>query len=156
VRQALDVFANQPAIARVLHVLDEVGLGYLRLGQPAGSLSGGEAQRLRLGRERATPAGGGCVYVLDEPTTGLHFDDIRKLLDVLQRIVDRGNTLVVIEHQLDVIAQADWVIELGPEAGEDGGRIVAEGSPEAIVHDRRGHTAAFLEPVLAEYRDGRK
>ncbi len=126
----------------------DVGLGYLSLGQSAPTLSGGEAQRVKLAAELARPDTGKTLYILDEPTTGLHFDDVRKLLDVLHRLADLGNTVVVIEHNLDVIKTADWVIDLGPEAGFDGGDLVAEGTPEAIVAHAKGHTARFLEPVL--------
>lgn len=131
--QALSLFANVPPIARILKILCDVGLGYLRLGQPANTLSGGEAQRVKLAAELARPDTGRTIYLLDEPTTGLHFDDLKRLLDVLNRLVDLGNTVVVIEHNLDVIKSADWVIDLGPEAGDEGGYIVAVGTPEDIV-----------------------
>jgi excinuclease ABC subunit A len=131
--QALSLFADVPRIARILKILCDVGLGYLRLGQPANTLSGGEAQRVKLAAELARPDTGRTIYLLDEPTTGLHFDDLKKLLDVLNRLVDLGNTVVVIEHNLDVIKSADWVIDLGPEAGDEGGYVVAVGTPEDIV-----------------------
>jgi len=130
---ALSLFANVPPIARILKILCDVGLGYLRLGQPANTLSGGEAQRVKLAAELARPDTGRTIYLLDEPTTGLHFDDLKRLLDVLNRLVDLGNTVVVIEHNLDVIKSADWVIDLGPEAGDEGGYVVAVGTPEDIV-----------------------
>ncbi|MGQ9505364.1 MAG: excinuclease ABC subunit UvrA [Thermogutta sp.] len=131
--EALSLFANVPPIVRILKILCDVGLGYLRLGQPANTLSGGEAQRVKLAAELARPDTGRTVYLLDEPTTGLHFDDLKRLLDVLNRLVDLGNTVVVIEHNLDVIKSADWVIDLGPEAGDAGGYVVAVGTPEDIV-----------------------
>ena len=130
---ALELFANVPKIRRILQTLSDVGLGYVSLGQSAATLSGGEAQRVKLAAELARPDTGKTLYILDEPTTGLHFDDVRKLLDVLHRLADLGNTVVVIEHNLDVIKTADWVIDLGPEAGLGGGDLVAEGTPEAVV-----------------------
>jgi excinuclease ABC subunit A len=145
---ALELFANVPKIRRILQTLSDVGLGYVSLGQSAATLSGGEAQRVKLAAELARPDTGRTLYILDEPTTGLHFDDVRKLLDVLHRLADLGNTVVVIEHNLDVIKTADWIIDLGPEAGLGGGDLVAEGTPEAVVAGGRGHTARFLNPVL--------
>ncbi|MGH9052957.1 MAG: excinuclease ABC subunit UvrA, partial [Acidimicrobiia bacterium] len=146
--QALRLFENQPRIARILQTLQDVGLGYIRLGQPAPTLSGGEAQRVKLSSELGRRATGRTFYILDEPTTGLHFEDVRKLLGVLQRLVDAGNTVVIIEHNLDVIKTADWVIDLGPEGGEEGGRIVAEGSPEKVAESPGSYTGKFLEEVL--------
>ena len=131
-----------------MQTLSDVGLGYISLGQSAPTLSGGEAQRVKLAAELARPDTGKTLYILDEPTTGLHFDDVRKLLDVIHRLADLGNTVVVIEHNLEVIKTADWVIDLGPEAGLGGGDLVAEGTPEAIVKNPRSHTGRFLEPVL--------
>ena len=131
--EALKLFENIPKIRRILQTLCDVGLDYLTLGQAAPTLSGGEAQRVKLAAELARPDTGRTLYLLDEPTTGLHFDDLAKLLEVLHRLVDLGNTVVVIEHNLDVIKQADWIIDLGPEAGDGGGRIVAAGTPEEIV-----------------------
>ncbi len=149
VSAALELFANVPRIRRILKTLDEVGLGYVSLGQAAPTLSGGEAQRVKLSAELARPDTGKTLYILDEPTTGLHFDDVRKLLDVVHRLADLGNTVVVIEHNLEVIKTADWVIDLGPEAGLEGGDLVAEGTPEEIVKNPRSHTGKFLAPVLA-------
>ena len=133
VAAALELFANVPRIRRILKTLDDVGLGYISLGQAAPTLSGGEAQRVKLAAELARPDTGSTLYILDEPTTGLHFDDVRKLLEVVHRLADLGNTVVVIEHNLEVIKTADWVIDLGPEAGLGGGDLVAEGTPEEIV-----------------------
>jgi excinuclease ABC subunit A len=131
-----------------LQTLYEVGLGYIKLGQSATTLSGGEAQRIKLAKELSRRATGRTVYILDEPTTGLHFEDVRKLLDVLQRLVDLGNTVIIIEHNLDVIKSADWVIDLGPEGGEGGGKVVAEGTPEAVAKNKKSYTGQALKPVL--------
>ena len=149
VSAALELFTNVPRIRRILKTLADVGLGYISLGQAAPTLSGGEAQRVKLAAELARPDTGKTLYILDEPTTGLHFDDVRKLLDVIHRLADLGNTVVVIEHNLEVIKTADWVIDLGPEAGAAGGDLVAEGTPEEIVKNERSHTGRFLAPVLA-------
>lgn len=146
---ALEFFANQPAIARHMQTLVDVGLGYVRLGQPAPTLSGGEAQRVKLASELAKRSTGHTIYLLDEPTTGLHFEDIRKLLGVLSRLVDQGNTVVVIEHNLDVIKTADWLIDLGPEGGSGGGTVVAAGTPEDVAAVPESHTGAFLVPMLS-------
>ena len=148
--EAYDLFANVPKIRAILGVLKAIGLDYLSLGQSAPTLSGGEAQRVKLASELARPDAGRTLYLLDEPTTGLHLDDIAKLLQVLNGLVERGNTVVVIEHNLDVIKTADWLIDLGPEAGSGGGRIVADGTPEDVVRDAAGvsHTARLLKPVL--------
>ena len=148
VEEALGFFENQPSIARVLQTLYDVGLGYVRLGQPAPTLSGGEAQRVKLASELGKRSTGSTFYILDEPTTGLHFDDVRKLLGVLQRLVDGGNTVVVIEHNLDVIKSADWIIDLGPEGGDEGGGIVAEGTPEHVAGVGESYTGKFLREVL--------
>ncbi len=146
--QAADAFANVPAIRNVVETLNHVGLGYIHLGQPATTLSGGEAQRVKLARELARRATGRTLYILDEPTTGLHFDDVKKLLKVLHALVERGNTVIVIEHNLDVVKTADWVIDLGPEGGFRGGEVVAEGTPEEIAANRRSATGRFLAPLL--------
>ena len=148
VAEALRLFESVPKIKRILQTLDDVGLGYLQLGQSASTLSGGEAQRVKLAAELGRPATGKTLYVLDEPTTGLHFDDLKKLLNVIQRLVDRGNTCICIEHNLDVIKSADWVIDLGPEAGDEGGYVVAAGTPEDIVQVPESHTGTALGPVL--------
>lgn len=145
---ALEFFSNQPTIARHMQTLVDVGLGYVRLGQPATTLSGGEAQRVKLSSELAKRSTGHTIYMLDEPTTGLHFEDIRKLLTVLSRLVDQGNTVVVIEHNLDVIKTADWIIDLGPEGGDGGGQVLAEGTPEDIAKVADSYTGQFLAPLL--------
>ena len=133
IEEALGVFSAVPKVAAKLQTLNEVGLGYVHLGQPATTLSGGEAQRVKLATELSRRATGRTLYVLDEPTTGLHFADVEKLLQVLHRLVDTGNTVLVIEHNLDVIKTADWIVDLGPEGGDRGGRIIAEGTPEQIA-----------------------
>jgi excinuclease ABC subunit A len=148
VEEALAFFENQPAIARVLQTIYDVGLGYIRLGQPAPTLSGGEAQRVKLASELGKRSTGSTFYILDEPTTGLHFEDVRKLLIVLQRLVDAGNTVLVIEHNLDVVKSADWIVDLGPEGGDEGGRIVAAGPPESIVGVSESYTGKFLRELL--------
>jgi excinuclease ABC subunit A len=148
VDQALPVLENFPPIANKLRTLQSVGLGYIELGQSATTLSGGEAQRVKLSRELSKRGTGRTLYILDEPTTGLHFEDVRKLLDVLNRLVDQGNTILVIEHNLDVVKSADWIIDLGPEGGEAGGRIVAQGTPEAVARIKGSHTGQFLADVL--------
>jgi excinuclease ABC subunit A len=149
VETALDFFANVPNIQRVLQTLVDVGLGYIKLGQSATTLSGGEAQRVKLARELSRVATGDTIYILDEPTTGLHFADIQKLLDVLHRLTDAGNTVIVIEHNLDVIKTADWIIDLGPEGGDDGGEIVGVGSPEDLVAAKASYTGTYLKTVLS-------
>jgi excinuclease ABC subunit A len=148
VQEALEFFANHPAIARILQTLHDVGLDYVKLGQSATTLSGGEAQRVKLAKELSRAATGKTIYILDEPTTGLHFADIQRLLDVLHRLVNAGNTVIVIEHNLDVIKTADWIIDLGPEGGAEGGYIIAEGTPEEIVAEKDSYTGRFLRPVL--------
>jgi excinuclease ABC subunit A len=148
IEEALEFFANQPTIARHLQTLVDVGLGYVRLGQPAPTLSGGEAQRVKLSSELGKRATGRTVYILDEPTTGLHFEDVRRLLGVLARLVEAGNTVIVIEHNLDVIKSADWIVDLGPEGGDAGGMVVVEGSPEHVAKTPESYTGRFLAPVL--------
>jgi excinuclease ABC subunit A len=148
VEEAVTFFRAVPKIFDPLLTLAEVGLGYVRLGQQATTLSGGEAQRVKLATELARKATGKTLYILDEPTTGLHFHDVAKLLEVLFKLRDTGNTLVVIEHNLDVIKTADWLIDLGPEGGSGGGKIVAEGSPEKITQSSASHTGRYLKSVL--------
>ena len=147
--EALEFFANQPPIARHMQTLVDVGLGYVRLGQAATTLSGGEAQRIKLSSELSKRSTGHTIYMLDEPTTGLHFEDVRKLLTVLSRLVDQGNSVIVIEHNLDVIKTADWLIDLGPEGGTGGGTVVAEGPPELVAKTEGSYTGQFLAPLLA-------
>ena len=148
VDQALPLLENFPPIATKLRTLQSVGLGYITLGQSATTLSGGEAQRVKLSRELSKRGTGRTLYILDEPTTGLHFEDVRKLLDVLMRLVEQGNTIVVIEHNLDVIKSADWLIDLGPEGGEGGGRVVAQGTPEQVAKAKASATGQFLAEML--------
>ncbi len=148
VQDALEHFSNIPTIRRILQTLVDVGLGYIKLGQPATTLSGGEAQRVKLARQLARPASGRCLYVLDEPTTGLHFEDVKQLLKVLHQFVDNGNTVIVVEHHPDIIKTADYVIDLGPEGGEEGGRIVVCGTPEQVAACRDSYTGAMLREVL--------
>jgi excinuclease ABC subunit A len=148
ISEALDFFSNQPAIARHMQTLVDVGLGYVRLGQSAPTLSGGEAQRVKLASELAKRSTGHTMYLLDEPTTGLHFEDVNRLLTVLSRLVDQGNTVLVIEHNLDVIKTADWLIDLGPEGGTGGGGIVSQGTPENVAACAESHTGRFLAPML--------
>jgi excinuclease ABC subunit A len=144
IEEALELFENVPTVSRPLTTLADVGLGYLHLGQSATTLSGGEAQRMKLAKELARRATGQTLYLLDEPTTGLHFVDVERLLGLLDRLVDRGNTVVVIEHNLDVIRYADHIVDLGPEGGAAGGEIVAVGPPEEIVRSARSHTGRAL------------
>ncbi|HEY0619738.1 MAG TPA: excinuclease ABC subunit A, partial [Kribbella sp.] len=148
IEEAAEFFAAIPAISRHLTTLNEVGLGYVRLGQPAPTLSGGEAQRVKLASELQKRSTGRTVYVLDEPTTGLHFEDIRKLLGVLGSLVDKGNSVLVIEHNLDVIKTADWIIDLGPDGGRRGGTLVAEGTPEEVATNPGSYTGEFLAEIL--------
>ncbi len=148
VEEAIPVLENIPSIQAKLQTLHDVGLGYIHLGQSSTTLSGGEAQRIKLARELSKRQTGKTLYILDEPTTGLHFEDVKRLLDVLQRLVDLGNTVIVIEHHLDVIKSADWIIDMGPEGGDRGGSIVASGTPEQILRFKKSHTAHALEKVL--------
>ncbi|HIP91933.1 MAG TPA: ATP-binding cassette domain-containing protein, partial [Thermotoga sp.] len=148
VSEALEFFWNVPKIRKTLQVLHDVGLGYIKLGQPATTLSGGEAQRVKLASELRKTATGNTLYILDEPTVGLHFEDVKKLIDVLNRLVDRGNTVIVIEHNLDIIKNADYIIDLGPEGGEYGGFVVATGTPEEVARVKKSYTGKFLKKVL--------
>jgi excinuclease ABC subunit A len=152
VADALEFFEAQPRIRPKLELLNDVGLGYIHLGQSATTLSGGEAQRVKLATELAKRDTGRTLYILDEPTTGLHFEDVRLLLEVLHRLVDKGNTVIVIEHNLDVVKTADWVIDLGPEGGAPGGRVVATGAPEDVARARESHTGRFLARLLERRR----
>jgi excinuclease ABC subunit A len=156
IEEALEFFEAIPAIARHLKTLNDVGLGYVRMGQSAPTLSGGEAQRVKLASELQKRSTGRTVYVLDEPTTGLHFDDVAKLLGVLGRLVDAGNTVIVIEHNLDVIKTADWIIDLGPEGGGRGGEIVATGTPEHVATNPLSYTGQYLASALDVTAAGKK
>jgi excinuclease ABC subunit A len=149
VREALTFFSSSPKVLRRLQVLDEIGLGYLRLGQPATTLSGGEAQRIKIAAHLSSHTGDRILYILDEPTTGLHFDDIAKLLAAFRKLLQAGHSLLVIEHNLDVIKTADWIVDLGPEGGEEGGQLVAAGTPEQIIKVEESHTGRYLREVLA-------
>jgi excinuclease ABC subunit A len=148
VAEGLEFFSNQPRARQKLETLNDVGLGYIHIGQSATTLSGGEAQRVKLACELSKRDTGRTFYILDEPTTGLHFEDVRLLLEVLHRLVDKGNTVVVIEHNLDVIKTSDWIIDLGPEGGEAGGSIVAEGTPEAVMKSKESHTGGAIRALL--------
>jgi len=148
VEEALHFFEHIPSISNKMATLNDVGLGYIHLGQPATTLSGGEAQRIKLATELSRRATGRTLYILDEPTTGLHFADVSRLLDVLQRLVDLGNSVVVIEHNLDVIKSADWLIDLGPEGGNGGGLVIAEGTPEEVAQMEHSFTGQFLTHAL--------
>jgi len=148
ISEACIFFEHIPSIYIKLKTLEEVGLGYLTLGQPATTLSGGESQRLKLSAELSKKDTGNTLYLLDEPTTGLHFDDIKVLLEVLERLVDKGNTVVIIEHNLDVLKSVDYLIDLGPEGGHSGGRIIAEGTPETVASDNNSFTGQFLKEML--------
>jgi excinuclease ABC subunit A len=156
VEDALELFQNVPTLARKLLTLEQVGLGYIKLGQSSTTISGGEAQRVKLSRELSKRDTGRTLYILDEPTTGLHFHDIEQLLDVLHQLVEHGNTVVVIEHNLDVIKTADWIVDLGPEGGGRGGEIVATGTPEQVARNPRSHTGRFLRRVLGESRKSKR
>ena len=148
VEEALDFFEAHPAIKKKLVTLNDVGLGYITLGQSAITLSGGEAQRIKLAKELSKRSTGKTLFILDEPTTGLHFADIELLMNVLKRLKDQGNTIVVIEHNLDVIKTADWIIDLGPEGGSEGGTIVAEGTPEEVANKKGSYTGTFLKKII--------
>jgi excinuclease ABC subunit A len=148
INQAVDFFENIPSIIQKIRTLKDVGLGYITLGQQSTTLSGGEAQRVKLAAELSKRDTGKTIYILDEPTTGLHFEDVKVLLDVLNRLVDRGNTVLVIEHNMDVIKVADHIIDLGPEGGIRGGLIIAEGTPEELIKNKKSFTAGFLKEEL--------
>ncbi len=148
IEEAYDFFINHKSIQRKLDTLLKVGLGYIKLGQRANTLSGGESQRIKLAKELSKIYTGRTLYILDEPTTGLHFQDIQLLLDVLHDLTDNGNTIIVIEHNLDVIKTADWIIDIGPNGGDNGGKIIGEGTPEDLVKTKNSHTAKYLKPML--------
>jgi excinuclease ABC subunit A len=148
INQAVEFFENVPHIYNKIKVLQDVGLGYVKLGQSSTTLSGGESQRVKLAAELSKRDTGKTLYVLDEPTTGLHFEDIKVLLDVINRLVDKGNTMIVIEHNMDVIKCADYVIDMGPEGGRGGGKILFAGTPEALAKSKKGYTAKFLKEEL--------
>ena len=150
VEEGLEFFQHIPRLRNKLETLFAVGLGYIKLGQPATTLSGGEAQRIKLSKELSRRATGNTLYILDEPTTGLHFEDVRKLLEVLHELVNKGNTVLVIEHNLDVIKNCDWLIDMGPEGGIKGGYVISEGTPEHIAANPKSHTGQFLHPMLTE------
>jgi excinuclease ABC subunit A len=156
VEEALAFFENHPSIHRMLKALNDVGLTYVKLGQPSTQLSGGEAQRVKLATELGKNPTGHTLYVLDEPTTGLHFADIHNLLNVLNRLADVGNTILVIEHNLDVIKCADWLIDMGPEGGDGGGTVIATGTPEQVAEAPGSHTADYLRPKLGTRHAGRR
>jgi excinuclease ABC subunit A len=149
---ALEFFSAVPAIRDKMEALCQVGLGYIKVGQQATTLSGGEAQRVKLSKELSRRATGRTLYILDEPTTGLHFEDVRKLLEVLHELVEQGNTVIVIEHNLDVIKTADWIIDIGPEGGDGGGMVVAEGTPEDVAKVEASHTGRYLKDMLRPRR----
>jgi excinuclease ABC subunit A len=153
IEEALPLLENIPQIKVKLQTLIDVGLSYVKLGQSATTLSGGEAQRIKLAKELSKRATGRTLYILDEPTTGLHFEDVRKLLDVLHQLVSLGNTVLVVEHNLDVIKSADWIVDLGPEGGEEGGRVVAEGTPEEVARVKKSYTGQALRPALNGHRE---
>jgi excinuclease ABC subunit A len=148
INQAVEFFENVPDILRKIKTIQDVGLGYIKLGQPSTTLSGGESQRVKLATELSKKDTGKTIYILDEPTTGLHFEDIRILMDVLQKLVDRGNTVIIIEHNLDVIKLADHLIDMGPEGGRKGGTILATGTPEEVAKKGVGYTAKFLKQLF--------
>lgn len=153
INQAVEFFENQPSILKRIKVLQDVGLGYIKLGQPSTTLSGGESQRVKLATELGKKDTGKTLYILDEPTTGLHFEDIRVLLSVLNRLVDKGNTVVVIEHNLDVVKSADWLIDMGPGGGREGGRLVFSGTPEQLAESDVSVTAPYLKAMLTAQND---
>jgi excinuclease ABC subunit A len=153
VEEGLELLENIPQVKTKLQTLMDVGLGYIKLGQSATTLSGGEAQRIKLAKELSKRATGRTLYILDEPTTGLHFEDVRKLLDVLHQLVSLGNTVLIVEHNLDVIKSADWIVDLGPEGGEGGGRVIAEGTPEEVARSKKSYTGQALRPLINGQRE---
>src|SRR5471030_2667502 len=156
VEEAAELFKAVPSIRDKMETLKRVGLSYVKVGQQATTLSGGEAQRVKLAKELSRRSTGRTLYILDEPTTGLHFHDVAKLLEVLHELVDQGNSMVVIEHNLEVVKTADWIIDMGPEGGDGGGEVVAMGTPEEIARNKRSHTGEYLRAVLARRPERRK
>ena len=156
INQAVEFFETIPNILQKIKTIQDVGLGYIKLGQPSTTLSGGESQRVKLATELSKRDTGKTLYILDEPTTGLHFEDIRILMSVLQRLVNKGNTVIIIEHNIDVIKLADHIIDLGPEGGVNGGEIVVTGTPEEVVNSKRGYTAKFLQKELSNAMIGKE
>jgi excinuclease ABC subunit A len=148
ITEAAEFFVDFPRILRILTTMQNVGLGYLKLGQPSPMLSGGEAQRIKLSAELAKIQTGNTLYILDEPTTGLHFQDIQHLLEVLRKLVDKGNSVIIIEHNLDIIKNSDWIIDIGPEGGYEGGEVIAEGTPEQVAQMEHSYTGKFLKPEM--------
>ncbi len=156
INQAVEFFTNIPSISQKIRMLQDVGLGYLTLGQQSTTLSGGESQRIKLASELAKRDTGKTLYILDEPTTGLHFEDVRVLLDVLNKLVNKGNTVIVIEHNMDVIKVADYIIDMGPEGGEKGGQVVSQGTPEEVMQSRKGYTSEYLQRHLKRTQEVKK
>ena len=148
ITEAAEFFVDFPRILRILTTMQNVGLGYLKLGQPSPMLSGGEAQRIKLSAELAKIQTGNTLYILDEPTTGLHFQDIQHLLEVLRKLVDKGNSVIIIEHNLEIIKNSDWIIDIGPEGGYEGGEVIAEGTPEQVAQMEHSYTGKFLKPEM--------
>jgi excinuclease ABC subunit A len=152
INQACEFFENVPNILQKIKTIQDVGLGYIKLGQPSTTLSGGESQRIKLATELSKKDTGKTLYILDEPTTGLHFEDIRILMGVIRRLVDRGNTVIIIEHNLDVIRQADYIIDMGPEGGRGGGTVLSTGTPEEVANSDKGYTPRFLKEELERFK----
>ena len=156
VEEAVPFFDSIPSVKRKIETLNDVGLSYVKLGQPSTTLSGGEAQRIKLATELSRQSTGRTIYILDEPTTGLHFADVHKLVEILQRLVENGNTVVVIEHNLDVIKCADYIIDMGPEGGDGGGQVVAKGTPEEVAGDPASYTGQYVKKMLDKYKENQK
>ena len=156
VEEAVTFLDNLPSIRRKIETLNDVGLSYVKLGQPSTTLSGGEAQRIKLATELSKHSTGKTIYIMDEPTTGLHFADVHKLVEILQRLTDNGNTVVVIEHNLDVIKTADYIIDMGPEGGDKGGQVIAKGTPEEVAEDPASYTGQYVKKMLERYKENLK
>ncbi len=156
VEEAVPFFDNLPSIKRKIETLNDVGLSYVKLGQPSTTLSGGEAQRIKLAAELSKRGTGKTIYILDEPTTGLHFADVHKLVEILHRLADGGNTVVIIEHNLDVIKTADYIIDMGPEGGDRGGQVIAKGTPEEVAENPASYTGQYVKKMLKRYKDNLK